>query len=113
PTDAAVHMLTFGNFFFNNGFAQVDLRKVDVKLTQHPTPRTAALVGGYADRTELHPGEQVNLHLDLVPWRGEPVRRDLTLLLPKDLPAGRLGAGGRRRDARRGADVARACLAGA
>ncbi|HEV8239902.1 MAG TPA: SpoIVB peptidase S55 domain-containing protein [Thermoanaerobaculia bacterium] len=89
PTDAAVHMLTFGNFFFNNGFAQVDLRKVDVRLTQHPTPRTAALVGGYADRTELHPGEQVKLHLDLVPWRGEPVRRDLTLSLPKDLPAGR------------------------
>ena len=89
PTDAAVHMLTFGNFFFNNGFAQLDLRKVDVRLTQHPTPRTAALVGGYADRTELHPGEQVKLHLDLVPWRGEPVRRDLTLMLPKDLPAGR------------------------
>ena len=89
PTDAALHMLAFGNFFFNNGFAQVDLRKVDVRLTQHPTPRTAALVGGYADRTELHPGEKVNLHLDLVPWRGEPVRRDLTLSLPKDLPAGR------------------------
>ncbi len=89
PTDAAVHMLAFGNFFFNNGFAQVDLRKVDIRLTQHPTPRTAALVGGYADRTELHPGEQVKLHLDLVPWRGEPVRRDLTLTLPKDLPAGR------------------------
>jgi hypothetical protein len=89
PTDAAVHMLAFGNFFFNNGFAEVDLRKVDIRLTQHPTPRTAALVGGYADRTELHPGEQVKLHLDLVPWRGEPVRRDLVLTLPKDLPAGR------------------------
>ncbi len=89
PTDAAVHMLAFGNFFLNNGFAQVDLKKVDIRLAQHPTPRTAALVGGYAERTELHPGEQVKLHLDLVPWRGEAVRRDLTLALPKDLPAGR------------------------
>lgn len=89
PTDAAVHMLAFGNFFLNNGFAEVDLREVQVRLAQHPTPRTAALVGGYAERTELHPGEQVKLHLDLVPWRGDPVRRDLTLQLPKDLPAGR------------------------
>ena len=89
PTDAAVHLLAFGNFFLNNGFDEVDLRRIDVRLTQHPTPRTAALVGGYADRTELHPGEAVKLHLDLVPWRGEPVRRALTLQLPKDLPAGR------------------------
>jgi len=89
PTDAAVHMLAYGNFFLNNGFALVDLRRVEVRLTQHPTPRTAALVSGYADRTELHPGEKVNLHLDLVPWRGEAVRRDLTLTLPADLPAGR------------------------
>jgi hypothetical protein len=89
PTDAAVHMLAFGNFFLNNGFAEVDLRGVEIRLAQHPTPRTAALVAGYAERTELHPGEQVKLHLDLVPWRGEPVRRDLTLALPKDRPAGR------------------------
>jgi hypothetical protein len=89
PTDAAVHLLAFGNFFLNNGFDEVDLRAIDVRLKQHPTPRTAALVGGYADRTELHPGDKVKLHLDLVPWRGEPVRRDLTLQLPKDLPAGR------------------------
>ncbi|HEV8630251.1 MAG TPA: hypothetical protein VGV61_08035, partial [Thermoanaerobaculia bacterium] len=89
PTDAALHLLNFGNFFLNNGFAAVDLRKVEVRLTQHPVPRTATLVGGYADRTELHPGDKVRLHLDLVPWRGEQVRRDLTLSLPKDLPAGR------------------------
>jgi hypothetical protein len=89
PTDAAVHMLAFGNFFLNNGFSQVDLRRVDIRLVQHPTPRTAALVGGYADHTELHPGDSVKLHLDLVPWRGEPVRQDISLALPKDLPAGR------------------------
>jgi hypothetical protein len=89
PTDAALHLLNFGNFFLNNGFAAVDLRNVEVKLTQHPVPRTATLVGGYADHTELHPGDKVRLHLDLVPWRGEQVRRDLTLTLPKDLPAGR------------------------
>src|SRR5205085_7107698 len=28
------------------------------------------------------------LHLDLVPWRGEALRRDLDLQLPKDLPSG-------------------------
>ena len=89
PAEAALHVLAFADFFLNNGFAPVDLRSVEVSVRQHPEPRTAALVGGYAERTELEPGEEVRLHLDLVPWRGEAVRRDLALRLPSDLPAGR------------------------
>ena len=89
PAEAALHVLAFADFFLNNGFAPLDLRSVQVSVRQHPEPRTAALVGGYAERTELEPGEEVRLHLDLVPWRGEAVRRDLALRLPSDLPAGR------------------------
>jgi hypothetical protein len=89
PVEAALHLLAFSNFFLNNGFAPVDLRGVEVSVKQHPAPRTAVLVGGYAERTELEPGEEVRLHLDLVPWRGEPLRRQVSLRLPTDLPAGR------------------------
>jgi hypothetical protein len=86
---AAMHLLAYTDFFINNGFDEVDLRGVEVNVRQHPAPRTAVLVGGYAERTELQPGAEVRLHLDLVPWRGEPVRHDVSLRLPQDLPAGR------------------------
>jgi hypothetical protein len=89
PSEAAVHLMAFADFFINNGFDEVDLRGVEVTVRQHPAPRTATLVGGYAERTELEPGAEVRLHLDLVPWRGEAVRHELSLRLPQDLPAGR------------------------
>jgi hypothetical protein len=89
PAEAAIHLLSYADFFINNGFAEVDLRGVEVTVRQHPAPRTAVLVGGYAERTELEPGAEVRLHLDLVPWRGEPIRHDVSLRLPEDLPAGR------------------------
>ena len=88
-TDAAVYLLTFGRFLLQNAFGEVPLEGVDLELQTHPEPRTAVLVGGYADRTQVRPGDQVKVHLDMVPFRGKAQRRDLTLRLPVDLPAGR------------------------
>ncbi|HVS02306.1 MAG TPA: SpoIVB peptidase S55 domain-containing protein, partial [Thermoanaerobaculia bacterium] len=86
---AALYLLAYANFFVNNGFAEVPLEGIEVEVSHHAQPRTATVIGGYAERSRVKPGEDVRLHLDLVPYRGEPRRRELALTVPRDLPAGR------------------------
>ncbi|MDX1631179.1 MAG: SpoIVB peptidase S55 domain-containing protein [Thermoanaerobaculia bacterium] len=87
-TAAALYLLTLSRFFLQNSFAEVPLEGIRVRLDSVLRPRTAVLVGGYAERTEVRPGERVVVHLDLIPYRGEPVRHELSLTIPADLPAG-------------------------
>ena len=85
---AALYLMTYAQFFLQNSFAEVPLDGMRVVLRPQQEPRTAVLVGGYADRTEVRPGDLVTLHLDLVPYRGEMMRHHLRIRLPSDLPAG-------------------------
>lgn len=86
---AALYLLTFSQFFLQNSFAEVPLEEIRVRLDPQVRPRTATLIGGYAERTEVRPGERVVVHLDLSPYRGDPIRHDLSVTIPADLPAGR------------------------
>jgi hypothetical protein len=88
-TEAAIFVMTYLNFFDHNAFAQVTVDAIDLDLVQHATPRSAILIGGYADRTEVRPGERVGLNLEFAPYRGDPMRHRTEILLPADLPAGR------------------------
>ena len=88
-SQAAFYLLSFSQFFLQNSFAEVPLDGIRVRLRPRPEPRTATLVGGYAERTEVRPGEEVTLHLDLVPYRGEPMRHHVTIRVPSDVPAGK------------------------
>ncbi|HVR95718.1 MAG TPA: hypothetical protein VMW27_03835, partial [Thermoanaerobaculia bacterium] len=72
-----------------NPLEKVDLEAVEVEVHQSPLPRTASLVGAYAERTVVRPGERVGLTLDLAAYRGERFRRSMSVDLPEDLPAGR------------------------
>jgi hypothetical protein len=86
--DSAIYLLTFTRFLVQNSFAEVPLRGIEVEVDQYPTPRTSVLIGGYADRTQVHPGETVRLHLDVAPFRGDPQRREISVELPRDLDSG-------------------------
>lgn len=88
-TDVAAFILAIAGYLVQNPLEQVSFESVDVELSQAPKPLAASLVGAHADRTVVHPGERVNLNLELVAYRGDRFRRSLTLDLPEDLPAGR------------------------
>ncbi len=87
--EAASLLLAVSAYLTQNALEQVDLEAVEIEVQQSPVPRTASLVGAYAERTVVRPGERVGLTLDLAAYRGERFRRSLTVDLPEDLPAGK------------------------
>ena len=87
--EAAVYLLAFAGFVANNPMAEVRLAGIEIKLEQHPQPRLARLVEAHASRTELRPGDRLDLNLDLMAYRGERFRESIPLELPTDLPDGR------------------------
>ncbi|MBZ0114196.1 MAG: hypothetical protein K8J08_17170 [Thermoanaerobaculia bacterium] len=88
-TEAAIFVMSYLNFFDHNAFSSVTVDAVNLDLVQHAAPRSAILIGGYADRTEVRPGETVGLSLEFAPYRGELMRHRTEIELPADLPAGR------------------------
>lgn len=86
---ALIYVATFADFLAKNDFAQVPLLRVDVELAQAPTPRAATVVAGHAHRSLVRPGEEVEITLELVPFRGTPFRETLTVRVPADVPDGR------------------------
>jgi hypothetical protein len=87
--EAAVYLLAFAGFLTGNPMAEVELAAIEIELEQHPQPRLARLVEAHASRTELRPGDQLELNLDLMAYRGEPFRESVPIQLPTDLPDGR------------------------
>ncbi len=86
--EAAIHLLAFVGFVANNPMAEARLAGIDVRLEQHPQPRLARLVEAHASRTELQPGDRLELNLDLMAYRGERFRESIPLELPTSLPDG-------------------------
>lgn len=87
--EAAVYLLAFAGFVTNNPMAEVRLASIEVELEQYPQPRLARLVEAHASRTLLQPGESLEVHLDLMAYRGERFRESMSLELPTGLPDGR------------------------
>ncbi len=87
--DAAVHLLAFAGFVANNAMAETRLAAIEVELEQHPRPRLARLVEAHASRTLLQPGDRLELHLDLMAYRGDRFRESIPLTVPTGLPDGR------------------------
>ena len=87
--EAVTYLLAFAGFVANNPMAEVRLASIEVELDQHPEPRLARLVEAHASRTELRPGDSLELNLGLMAYRGERFRETIALDLPTSLPDGR------------------------
>jgi hypothetical protein len=88
--EAAAHLVAYSAFLTGTPLERVEITGLDVTLTQTARPRTAALVGGHAERTVVRPGDRVRLNLDFKGYQGEAFRRALEVSVPEDLPAGPL-----------------------
>jgi len=87
--ESAVYLLNFATFLAFNAYEEVKLEAVDVEFLQLERPRTATLVGAWADRTRVEPGATVRLTVELRPYRGERYRRVVTTKVPANVPDGR------------------------
>jgi hypothetical protein len=87
---AAIGLLTWLSFIVDSGFDEVEIAGVEVELDSKAEPRTESIVGGWADRARVRPGEVVTLFVELVPWRqGTSRRRELRITVPPEAPTGR------------------------
>lgn len=87
--DVAGFLLAVATYLTQNPLEQVAYESIEIDVSQSPLPRAATLVGAYAERTVVRPGDRVGINLDLAAYRGDRFRRSFALDLPEDLPAGR------------------------
>jgi SpoIVB peptidase S55 len=85
----AAHLLALTAYLVQSPLARVRIEGIEVDVEQSPQPRAATLVGIHADRTVVHPGERLGVHVDLAAYRGDRFRHSFDVELPADLPVGR------------------------
>jgi hypothetical protein len=89
PLRSVLYLLAVADFLARNDLEAVEIRGLEVEVVPFAAPRTATLVGLHAARSQVEPGERVELFLDLKPYRGAIERRGLEITVPPDLPTGR------------------------
>src|SRR3954453_22100135 len=82
-------MLALAAYIVQNPLERVRIESVDVDIAQSREPRAATIVDAHADRTEVRPGERVNLNLELLPYRGKAMRHSFAADLPETLSPGK------------------------
>jgi hypothetical protein len=73
-----------------NQFREVAVENIDVEIELSDKPVTAVIERIKIDRTEVEPGEDVNLTIVLKPYGAEYITRGTTLHIPEDLPEGEI-----------------------
>jgi hypothetical protein len=87
-TAMAGHLLALAAYLVQSPLERVRIEGLEVDVEQSPQPRAASLVAAHADRTLVHPGDRLGIHLDLLAYRGDRFRHSFEVQLPRDLPVG-------------------------
>ena len=72
-----------------NRFGPVLPERVSLDVTLYETRQTAEIERAYTDRTTYRPGESVRVHVQIRPYRAEPVTQTLEVTIPENAPDGR------------------------
>lgn len=75
-------------YLTQNELERVEIEGVEIEVFQADRPRTLTVTGVHADRSLVRPGQTVTLNVDLLPWRGEPLRHSVRVDVPEDAPDG-------------------------
>jgi hypothetical protein len=76
------------NRLYGNSLANPKLKAVNVTVDLIPERRSATVESAWIDRTEVDPGDTVNLKVFLQPYRGERISRSLQINIPRNLAKG-------------------------
>lgn len=87
--EMVLHLFAVTGFLQQNTLAEVDIERVDVELEWASDQRLTEIVGAFASRTLVEPGDKLDVAVELKSFRGESFRRTIEVELPPDLPAGR------------------------
>jgi hypothetical protein len=76
------------NRLYGNSLANPKLKAVHVTIDLIPERRSAIVESAWIDRTEVDPGDTVNLKVFVQPYRGERISRSLQINIPRNLAKG-------------------------
>ena len=79
----------FGRIYMNP-YEQPKVQNVTVNVNSMPESRWSAIDGAWADRSEVQPGETINIKVLLRPYRGAPFIQEIPVTIPAQADRGNL-----------------------
>jgi hypothetical protein len=73
---------------FSNPYETADIERVTLRMESTPERRQMTIEAAWLDKTEAEPGETVTVRVQLRPYRGSPVIRDVQIAIPPQAPRG-------------------------
>jgi len=67
---------------FSNQFETADIERVTLRMESLPDRRQVTIEGAWLDKSEAEPGDTVTVRVQLRPYRGSPVIRDVKIAIP-------------------------------
>lgn len=86
--DAALLVLPPLQMLADNDYQTLLLTDLDMQLTVQPTVQELSIVSAAAGRSQVRPGESVEVALQVQPRGGKPYEQRLHFAIPEDLPDG-------------------------
>ncbi len=86
PVSSAVQ--TVFQRIFTNQFETANIERVTLRMESIPERRQMAIEGAWLDKSEAEPGETVTVRVQLRPYRGSPVIRDVQIAIPQQAARG-------------------------
>ncbi len=75
---------------YNNLFEEPVVEGISVRIDTVEEARLARVADIRARKVEVEPGEEISLDVRVVPYRGEPVLKRVTLKIPENTPPGQM-----------------------
>ncbi len=73
---------------FSNPYETPDIERVTLRMEALPERRQMTIEGAWLDKSEAQPGDAVNVRVQLRPYRGAPVIRDVRIVIPPQAARG-------------------------
>jgi hypothetical protein len=67
---------------FSNQFETANIERVTLRMESLPERRQVTIEGAWLDKSEAEPGDTVTVRVQLRPYRGSPVIRDVRIAIP-------------------------------
>jgi hypothetical protein len=73
---------------FGNPYETADIQRVTLRLEALPERRLTTIEGAWLDKPQAQPGDIVNVKVEMRPYRGSPVIRDVRITIPPQATRG-------------------------